>query len=53
MPKVEGKADLMQEDEGGYQQGAGSRGLRSWATYVEKDLKVALDKSISSQWSWD
>ena len=29
-----------------------SSGLKSGIIYVQKDLKVALDQSIASQWTW-
>ena len=50
MPKVEGKADTAKMKAAVNK--ALVKGAQKGATYVEKDLRVALDKSISSQWSW-
>lgn len=50
MPKVEGKADTAKMKAAVNK--ALVKGAQKGATYVEKSLRVALDKSISSQWSW-
>ena len=49
MPKIEGKADTKKMQLAVNK--AITRGARMGATYVEKGLREALDKSISSQWS--
>lgn len=50
MPKVEGKADTKKMQMAVNK--AITRGAQKGATYVEKGLRSALDKSISSQWGW-
>ena len=50
MPKIEGKADTKKMQLAVNK--AITRGAQKGATYVEKGLREALDKSISSQWSW-
>ena len=50
MPKVEGKADTAKMKAAVNK--ALVKGAQKGATYVEKNLRVALDKSISSQWAW-
>ena len=50
MPKVEGKADTAKMKAAVNK--ALVKGAQKGATYVEKSLRIALDKSISSQWSW-
>ena len=50
MPKVEGKADTKKMQQAVNR--ALSKGAQKGAGYVEKGLKVALDNSLGSQWSW-
>lgn len=50
MPKVEGKADTKKMQQAVNK--ALSKGAQKGATYVERNLKVALDNSIGSQWGW-
>ena len=50
MPKIEGKAETKKMQMAVNK--AITRGAQKGSTYVEKSLRVALDNSISSQWSW-
>jgi len=50
MPKVEGKAETKKMQQAVNR--ALTRGAQKGASYVEKDLKTALDNSVKSQWAW-
>ena len=50
MPKVEGKAETKKMQLAINK--ALSRGAQKGATYVEKDLKESLNRSLMSQWAW-
>lgn len=50
MPKAEAKLEVSKGKAAAEK--AIFNGLRSGVIYVQRDLKVALDKSIASQWTW-
>lgn len=50
MPKIEGKADTKKMQAAVKR--ALSRGAQKGSSYVEKDLRIALDNSIGSNWPW-
>lgn len=50
MPKIEGKADTKKMQQAVNK--AISKGAQKGSTYVEQDLKIALNNSIGSNWAW-